>query len=328
MELILNTFGVSLNRDTEGFVVTTPEGDRRRIPAQALNSIQVGKGAQITSDAIMLAVEREIEIVFVDRAGQPVGRVWSPKYGSISTIRKGQLNFTYTADAVEWIKGVLSKKIENQQAMFLMFHTDDKATRDLLDRSTRRLEDYRQKIMRLKGEIVNDIAAKLRGWEGQASKIYFETLNCFLPEHLRMEARSQRPAMDVTNAFLNYGYGLLYRKIEGDMIKAGIDPYVGVLHRDDYNRPVLVYDVIELYRVWVDYIVYSLLAKNIITDEYYSIRDDGSYWLENLGRRVIIQAFNDYLDEEVTQKGNTRSRKTMMFLYIQSLAQTFKSFDK
>lgn len=328
MELILNTFGASLNRDTEGFVVTTPDGDRRRIPAQAIKSIQVGKGAQITSDAIMLAVEREIEIIFVDKAGRPVGRVWSPKYGSISTIRIGQLNFTYTPEAVDWIKDVLSKKIENQQAMLLMFHTEDSATRNIVANAQRKLEDYRQKIMRLQGDIVNDVAPQLRGWEGQASKIYFETLNYFLPEHLRIECRSQVPAMDVTNAFLNYGYGLLYAKIEGCMIKAGIDPYVGILHRNDYNRPVLVYDVIELYRVWVDYIVYSILAKNIITDEYYSIRPNGSYWLENLGRRVLIQAFNDYLEEEITQKGVTRSRKTMMFLYIQSLAQTFKTFDK
>lgn len=111
------------------------------------------------------------------------------------------------------------------------------------------------------------------------------------------------------------------------MIKAGIDPYVGVLHRDDYNRPVLVFDVIELYRVWVDYVVYSLLAKNVVTDEYYSMRDDGSCWLESLGRRVLIQSFNDYLDEEITQKGVTRSRKQQMFLYIQGLAQKFKEFQ-
>lgn len=326
MELILNTYGVALNRDNEGFVITTPDG-RQRIPAVGIDSIQISKGAQITSDAVMLAVEKEIELLFMDRAGKPVGRVWSPKYGSISTIRKGQLNFTYSHDAVDWIKGVIVKKIENQQAMFLLFHADDAAVSRIVDRSRHRLEDYKTKVTRLEGDIVNDIAPRLRGWEGQASKIYFETLNNFLPEMFRMERRSQQPAMDVTNAFLNYGYGLLYGKIEGDMIKAGIDPYIGVMHRDDYNRPVLVYDVIELYRVWVDYVVYSLLSKNVITEEFYSVREDGSYWLERLGRQVLIQSVNDYLDDEITQKGVTRSRKTMMFLYIQNLAQQFKNFD-
>ena len=111
------------------------------------------------------------------------------------------------------------------------------------------------------------------------------------------------------------------------MIKAGIDPYIGIMHRDDYNRPVLVYDVIELYRIWVDYVVYSLLAQNVVTDEYYSVKPDGSYWLEPLGRRVLIQSFNDYMDETVTIKGVTRSRHTSMKLYVQSLAQKFKNFD-
>ena len=325
MELILNTYGVSLNRDNQGFVITTADG-RQRIPAAGIKSIQISKGAQITSDAVMLAVEQEIEVLFMDKAGNPIGRIWSPRYGSISTIRKGQLNFTFSHEAVEWIKGVIAQKIENQQALMLLFNTTDTPQVNV-DKSIRRLEDYRNKVSAEQGDIVNDIAPTLRGWEGLASKIYFSTINAFIPPQYRFESRSQHPATDVANALLNYGYGLLYGKIEGEMIKAGIDPYVGIMHRDDYNRPVLVYDVIELYRIWVDYVVYSLLAQNVVTDEYYSVRPDGSYWLEPLGRRVLIQSLNDYMDETVTIKGVTRSRHTSMKLYVQSLAQKFKSFD-
>lgn len=323
MELVLNTYGVSLNRDNEGFVISSNEGSRR-IPAEGIKSIQIGRGAQITSDAIMLAVEREIEILFMDRAGNPVGRVWSPKYGSVSSIRKGQINFTFSGKAVDWIKNVILRKVENQQALILTVRAEDDRSLRIAERSIARLEDYRSKISRLKGEIVSDIAATLRGWEGQASRIYFEALNQFIPEKYRFTSRSQKPATDIANAMLNYGYGILYGKIEGALIKAGIDPYVGILHRDDYNRPVLVYDVIELYRVWIDYVVFSILAQDIITDEYYSIRSDGACWLEPLGRRVLIQSVNDYLNDNVTVKGLTRSRETQIALYAQNLAQQFK----
>ena len=102
MELVLNTFGTSLNRDNEGFVITHKDG-RQRLPVAGIKSIQISRGAQITSDAVMLAIENEIEILFMDKSGKPVGRVWSPKYGSISTIRKGQLNFTFTKQALVWI---------------------------------------------------------------------------------------------------------------------------------------------------------------------------------------------------------------------------------
>lgn len=322
MELILNTFGVSLNRDNEGFVINTSEG-KQRIPAVGIDSIQISRGAQITSDAVMLAIEHEIEVMFMDKTGKPIGRIWSPKYGSISTIRKGQLNFIYSHNAVNWIKEVLLKKIENQQALMLLFNNDDHPKTDT-EKNIAKLEDYRNKIRTLDGDIVNDIAPMLRGWEGQASRIYFSTINAFLPEQFRFNIRSQHPALDITNAFLNYGYGILYGRIEGALIKAGVDPYIGVLHRDDYNRPVLVYDIIEMYRIWVDYVVYTLLAQNVITEEFYSVRDDGSYWLEALGRRVLIQSLNDYMDEVITVKGVTRSRLTILSLYAQSLAQKFK----
>lgn len=326
MELILNTYGVSLNRENDGFVITSKDG-RQRLPADGIKSIQISRGAQITSDAVMLAVEKEIEVFFMDRAGTPIGRIWSPRYGSISTIRKGQLNFTFTHEALEWIKEVILQKMENQQALMLLFQTEDPDASQMVTKNIGRIEDYRMKVRRLNGEVVNDVAPTLRGWEGQASKIYFSTINMFLPEEFRFEQRSQHPAMDVTNAFLNYGYGVLYGKVEGALIKAGIDPYIGVLHRDDYNRPVMVYDVIELYRIWVDYVVYTLLAQNTITDEFYSVRDDGSYWLEGLGRRVLIQSLNDYLEEKITQNGMVRSRMTHLTLYVQELAQKLKTFD-
>lgn len=327
MELIISTFGTSLNRENEGFVITTTEG-RQRIPAEGITSIQISRGAQISSDAVMLAMEKEIEVLFMDKNGNVIGRIWSPKYGSVSTIRKGQLNFSFSTEAIRWIKEVICQKIENQQALLLTFESSDIMIQNHVQKSIRRLEDYRKKVSTINGEVISDIASTLRGWEGLSSKIYFETLNLFLPEQYRFEKRSQHPATDVANAFLNYGYGVLYGKVEGALIKAGIDPYIGVLHRDDYNRPVLVYDVIELYRVWVDYVVFTLLTQNVITDEFYSVQSDGSYWLESLGRRVLIQSLNDYLEETIEVNGNSRSRAYQIFLYAQKLAQQFKKAER
>ena len=116
MDLILNTFGTSLSRDNQAFVINHKDG-KQRLPVQGLKSIQISKGAQISSDAVLLAIEIEIEILFLTNSGDPVGSVWSNKYGSISSIRKGQVNFSFTRDAIEWIKGVLVQKMENQQAL-------------------------------------------------------------------------------------------------------------------------------------------------------------------------------------------------------------------
>ncbi len=325
MELILNTYGTSLVKDNDTFVVINSEG-KQRIHPQGLKSIVISKGAMITSDAALLAIDHEIEVLFVDQAGNPKGRVWSHKYGSVSTIRKGQLEFTFSKAAVEWIKKVIIQKMENQQALLLSLKTSTPAQEEQVKTAIRRIEDYRNKTSRLEGEIVPDIASGLRGWEGAASRIYFDIINLFLPDEYKMTGRKQHPAEDITNCLLNYAYGILYGKIEGALIKAGIDPYVGVFHRDDYNRPVLVFDVIERYRVWADYVVLQLVIQRAINEDCFSKREDGSYWLEALGKRILIQSMNDYLEELIRENGLDRSRIVHLSLYAQQLAQEFKKF--
>lgn len=119
----------------------------------------------------------------------------------------------------------------------------------IVERAVSRIEEYLVKVRALEAPLLRDVAATLRGWEGAAAKIYFSTLSRFLPEAYRFETRSQHPALDPANALFNYAYGILYGKIEGELIRVGIDPYIGILHRDEYNRPVLIYDLIERYRV-------------------------------------------------------------------------------
>lgn len=323
MELILHTFGTSISKDNEGFVITNQNG-RQRLSCDDISSIHIGRGVQITSDAVMLAIEKEIEVLIVDKSGKNYGRIWSHKYGSISTIRKGQLEFVSSPRAVEWIKSVIVQKILNQQALLLAANGLDISGESIADKAVSRLEEYIMKVNKIKSERLLDVAPTLRGWEGNCSKIYFDTYNMFLPEKYRFNVRSQHPAMDIVNAFLNYGYGILYGKVEGALIRAGIDPYIGALHRDEYNRPVLVYDVIEIYRVWVDYVVFHLAKQEVINEDFYSVKSDGSYWLESLGRRVIIQSMNDYLDEIVEIEGVKRSRMTHLNSYCKKLAQDFK----
>ena len=64
---------------------------------------------------------------------------------------------------------MLLKKIENQQALMLLFNNNDNPNVST-EKNIARLEDYRNKIRALDGDIVNDIAPMLRGWEGQASQ--------------------------------------------------------------------------------------------------------------------------------------------------------------
>lgn len=338
MELLLLSRGARVGRDNEGFVVSTADGCRR-VPAAAVSSLTLGRAVSITTDALFLAVERGIPVVLIERSGAPVGRVWSAAYGSISSIRKGQLEFTMGREAVRWIKECLVRKVGNQLALLSILpplmsaagsvtpEADIAAIESGRAAAIKRMERMRDNISAAAADRVADIAASLRGWEGSASKAYFEAVNLFLPPRYRFERRSQHPARDVANAMLNYAYGILYAKVEGALIMAGVDPFVGILHRDEYNRPVLVYDVIEVFRVWADYVVFSLLGQGVADGEFSTTEADGSVWLDDAGRRAVAQSMADYLDEVVDLDGLRRSRSAHVGLYASRLAETMKSCD-
>lgn len=112
MELVLNTYGAKLSSESQAFLVSNA-GGKQRIPITGIDTILVAKSAVITTDALMLAINNDIQVILADRSGNIAGCVWSHKYGSISTIRKGQLAFCASQDAVTWIKGIIVKKMQN-----------------------------------------------------------------------------------------------------------------------------------------------------------------------------------------------------------------------
>lgn len=64
--------------------------------------------------------------------------------------------------------------------------------------------------------------------------------------------REKRKATHPLNAALNYGYGFLYHAIEWQCIASGLEPSVGIIHKDRKNRPSLVCDLIEPFRCCVE----------------------------------------------------------------------------
>lgn len=323
MHIVLSSYGASLRKEHDLFKVTTSKGSQLLHPRD-VESISVAKGASISSDAVLLAIQHEIDVLFVDALGRPSGRVWSVKYGSISTIRKAQLEFLYSPAAVEWVKELAVTKLNNQVALLLAFQDSvSEEESGIVRKAINAIEDHKRKVRSLAGETVSDIAPTLRGWEGAASRRYFEALNTFLPTHWRFERRSAHPARDPFNAMLNYGYGILYGKVEGALIRAGLDPYVGIFHRDDFNRPALVFDVIERFRMWIDYVVLRLAMSDALPRECFSESEEGAVRLEGLGKRILIQSVNDYLSEVIPYEGLERSRETHLRLYAQRLASRF-----
>ncbi|WP_428109253.1 CRISPR-associated endonuclease Cas1 [Caldisericum sp.] len=325
MELYINTPGTYVHVKDQMFEVRTPADDdsntckKAHFAASKVKSLILSKSAALSTDAVFLAIENNVDILFVKSDGFPVGRVWHSKHGSTSKIRKAQLEASLNQIGLEFVLKWVTQKIKNQESLLgnLKKHRQDKAK--LIDESIIILQNYRKKLSQFKASCTDDIADSIRGIEGNCGRIYFDMLSQLIPPKYKFNGRSMRPAMDAFNAFLNYCYGILYGKVEKSLIIAGIDPFVGFLHRDDYNQKSMVFDFIEPYRTYADEIVFKFFSTKQVRDSHYETAIHGVF-LQKEGKKAIIEAFNYFMD---TQKILHNGRKITRVHSLQLDAHAF-----
>jgi len=311
MQLHLNTYGAYLHVKDQLFEVKmTNEGkpEKHHVAAHKVKSIWMAKGTALSTDAVHLAIKNNIDIVFLEYDGFPIGRVWHTKLGSTTLIRKKQLEASLDRRSLTYTSAWLGRKLFNQSNLLLSLKKHRPQHSEYLTRQAERVEVFKLKIAEAEGEHIKDAADKIRAWEGNSGRVYFETLSYVLPKHHQFSGRSFRPAGDPFNAFLNYAYGMLYSKVEKSLILAGLDPFVGFLHRDDYNYKSLVYDFIEPYRVFAEKVVFNLFSGRKVRQDHYD-EITGGVRLNKSGKVLLIEAFNKYFEEDrVRYLGKNRLR--------------------
>lgn len=322
MQLYLTTYGTYLHIKDDMFQIKYYEDKKqvkKKVAAHKVSSIIMDKGTSLSWAAIKKALTNNIDIVFTEGDGAPIGRVWHSKLGSTTRIRKCQLQASMNGEAVIWIKKWISEKIQNQIDLIKDLKRHRKAKAGPIDETIGRLDQLQKKVNKLQGDDLSDIDGTIRGLEGTAGRIYFKLLSSLLSKEYRFKGRSSRPADDPFNAFLNYGYGILYSKIERAIMIAGLDPYVGFLHRDDYNQTSFVFDFIEPYRPFVDLTVYRLFSGKKVNQSHYRKITNGT-GLSKDGKKMIVEAFINRFDvEKIRYKGRNQTRINA----IQQDAHTF-----
>ena len=141
-----------------------------------------------------------------------------------------------------------------------------------------------------------------------------------MPEAFAFRGRSFRPAQDEFNAMLNYAYGILYSRIERALMLAGLDPFVGFMHRDDYNSKSLVYDFIEPYRIYAERFVFRLFTGKKINKTYFE-QFTGGVSLNTEGKGFFVSPYLEYLDsDKIRYKGRLQTRLNAVQLEAHNVA--------
>ena len=270
----------------------------------------ISNQAMISTPAISLALDHNIDLVFLDKYGFPMGRVWFSKMGSTAMIRRKQLETAEDPKGVKLVIGMIQQKLNNQIAFLkkLKYARPEKKHRFEAPLHTIEgsLESLDCDLDDLEGS-----RSLLMGLEGAAGRAYFSCISKLMPEKYRFKGRSKRPAQDPFNAVLNYCYGVLYSRVEKACIIAGLDPFVGFMHTDNYNKKSLVFDLIEPFRVFADQVAVYFFTGKKAKDEYFDIREQACT-LNVKGKPQVIEALNKHLEEKVRYRRRNVKRKHMI----------------
>jgi len=300
MQIVINTRGSYLRKEHNCFLIKND--DRTfEVSAEKVDSILITTSATISTDAIEFAVANNIDIIFLNKYGDPSGRIWHPKLGSTTQIRRRQLEMGSSPEGFDLARGWVARKLRNQIEFLKDLRKNRPAQHDIIDGHIAAMEELHAALLPLCGTVAMN-RERVMGIEGMASAHYFEALSAALPEQWRFAGRSRDPAQDEFNCLLNYGYGVLYSHVEKGCIIAGLEPYVGLLHTDSYNKKSFVFDLIEVFRISMDRTVMGLFAKKQVKESLFDPVPGGLY-LNKEGKAVLIAAINETFDREVPYHG-------------------------
>lgn len=104
---------------------------------------------------------------------------------------------------------------------------------------------------------MNDIkSGDSTNMEGIAAQHYWK----YLFDDFTRERKGNAP-----NNFLNFGYAVLRSMVARALVSSGLNPTIGIFHKNKYNAYCLADDIMEPYRPYVDLLVVDWLQQ---TDNY------------------------------------------------------------
>lgn len=282
-EIVITRPGMYLGRSGERLVIRKEGEKLGEAPLSTLKNITfVTTAASLSVDLMAECADRGIGIQVLGTAGRPLSVAGNPETPSyLLSLRQSEL--AAGPSGLNLAKTLVLGKIENQMRLLKYFAKYKKR------RSTASTDFGKEAVGGL--ELMNRIAAELsqmslpeaaseseldliRGRlfaaEGRAAGHYWNAARVLIAGHALFECRVRKGARDKVNSLLNYGYGILYSRMLPLLLRAGLNPYIGFLHKPQAGKAGLLFDMIEEFRTSaVDRVVFSLLNKQVeieITD--------------------------------------------------------------
>lgn len=322
MQLVLDTKGLQLIKKDGVFHVIGEKGSKAISPAR-LDSIAITASVMVSSDAIALAVQNQIPILVFDRIGKARARLWSPYFESIATLRRLQARFAESPESTAWMLDLLALKAEAQVDNLKYLRGRRSVLNVALGQPISQIRRISRGFEEFRDKLPEECRQQVMGVEGSLARVYWQAVGGSLPAAYAFASRSRQPAKDIFNAGINYLYGMLYSVVEGALFAAGLDPHLGILHADEYNKPTLAFDLIEPFRPWMDRLLIEQCMDRKLKESFFTKNQYGIF-LNKEGKAAIIPLFNDFMRSRTTYLQQEASVKNHIFFTAGRLAQRIR----
>lgn len=324
MQLVLDTRGLTMQKRNGCFLLKTEQHERIISPLK-VSSIAVASSCAISSQAIQLAIDHQIPIYFLNPLGKVQGQLWSAHFGPLAELRRQQVLFAQHPAATAWVIDLYRHKTQQQLQVMRFLQNRRPSQSAALTARMEAMQLLADDLAQHQHTHLDSCADTLRGIEGSIARHYWASLALALPDAYSFDTRNRHPATDSFNAALNYAYGMLYTTVETALFAAGLDPYLGIFHADQYAKPTLSYDLIEPFRPWADRLVIELC----LADEWPAAafaRTDDTVRLDKPGKQLLIPRLNAFMLEKADFMDRRAPRRTLIFQFAGLLADHLTTF--
>ncbi len=299
---LLNTLyvtleGVYLRLENEAVVVVHEDAEIKRVPLHHLQGIVMLGNIMVSPPLMHRCAEEGRALVWLDASGRFRARVEGRVSGNV-LLRRAQHTALDTPDTVRLLaQTFVEGKLQNQIQVLQRAIRDRMPDNPTLTESVAHLKSYLQQL-----RAAPDLDA-IRGVEGYASKVYFQSLDALITaqrDSFRFLNRTRRPPRDRFNALLSFVYALLTSDYVSALEGVGLDPQVGYLHALRPGRPALALDLMEELRpALADRFALSLVNLQQLTPDHFEERPGGAVLLNEQGRRELLVAYQKRKQEPV-----------------------------
>ncbi|HVM73946.1 MAG TPA: CRISPR-associated endonuclease Cas1 [Candidatus Paceibacterota bacterium] len=322
MDLLIDTYGTFIGSTGERLVLRLPSKNKskkrieKEYPIRRINKIVILRPSSISTHAVKLALEHEVDIVYLGSFGRPVGRIFSSDSKGLATTRRAQLEVSSDpVRALVLAKSFISGKCRSQitYMRYLMAKYGADFEKTIIQAET---------LFKTIDAIHPGTGARERllGVEGFIAEKYWGSL-----KQLHKFPGRIPQGRDKFNSAINYGYGILYNEVERACLYIGLDPYIGLYHSERYGKPALVLDLVEEFRVPIvdSAIVPLFLEKKLGKRGDFEQVSKTEYRLSPEGKATVVEAVFNRLNQTVKWKRRQRVVKDVIQEQSQHLARYF-----